>query len=171
MGILGGILGQVLKPVTDIVSEVVVDKDKRDAIDFQLRTKIMEVELEMEKMMNQQMLAQVEINKIEAGNKSLFVSGWRPFIGWSSGISFAWSGIGAPIVASIYQMITGESIVLPVLAEAMMMPVMMAMLGVAGLRTAERFKGVASDKIKTPMRATRMPVVEMAPAEEPSWTR
>ena len=170
MGLLTGILGSVLKPVTELVSEVVVDKDKRDAINFQLQEKIMDAELEMEKMLNQQMLAQVEINKIEANNKSLFVSGWRPFIGWGCGVSFVWSGVGAPIISSVYQMISGKAIVLPIMDKDFMMPVLMAMLGVAGMRTVERVKDVAIEKLKTSKKATKMPVVEM-PLEEPSWTR
>ena len=49
----------------------------------------------------QQIMGQLEINKVEAGSASVFVSGWRPFIGWICGAACAWNWIGISIAKTI----------------------------------------------------------------------
>jgi len=85
---------------------------------------------------------QMEINKAEAQNASVFVSGWRPFIGWVCGSACAWNWIGIPLVKalSVYQQIPFP--IAPAdLSE--MMPVLIGLLGLGGLRTVEKLQGVA----------------------------
>jgi len=84
---------------------------------------------------------QMEINKAEAGSSSTFVAGWRPFIGWTCGAAFAWNWVGLPIamVAASY---LGKSIVLEAATMTEMMPVLLGMLGLGGLRSYERVHGV-----------------------------
>ena len=87
-------------------------------------------------------LAQLEINKTEAAHRSIFVAGWRPFIGWSCGFALAYTYVVQPIaVFALAQ--TGYLIDLPTLSMSEMMPVLMGMLGLGGLRTFEKFKRVA----------------------------
>ena len=86
-------------------------------------------------------LVQAEINKIEAAHRSVFVSGWRPFIGWSCGVALAWSYVVTPILHfGLAQ--AGLLVDLPAMDMSEMMPVLMGMLGLGGLRTFEKFKGV-----------------------------
>jgi hypothetical protein len=87
-------------------------------------------------------LAQLEINKAEASHRSIFVAGWRPFIGWTCGLALAWTYVGVPILQFILAQ-TGHLIDLPSLDMSQMMPVLMGMLGLGGLRTFEKFKGVS----------------------------
>jgi len=91
----------------------------------------------------QQIMGQLDINKTEAANASVFVSGWRPFIGWTCGAACAWNWVGisvAKVVAAFFQ----YSIVLTPADLSEMLPVLMGMLGLGVLRTAEKIKGVAA---------------------------
>jgi hypothetical protein len=91
----------------------------------------------------QQIMGQLEINKIEAANASVFVSGWRPFIGWICGAACAWNWIGISVAKVIAAFIQYPVNLAPAdLSE--MMPVLMGMLGLGALRTVEKMKGVAA---------------------------
>lgn len=89
-----------------------------------------------------QMTAQTEINKVEAASSSLFVAGWRPFIGWVCGLGCAWNWIGLPI-AKLIIALAGYTITLQMADLSEMMPLLMGMLGIGGMRTYEKIKGVA----------------------------
>ena len=101
-----------------------------------------EIEAQLTKHLANIDLAQLEINKTEAAHRSIFVAGWRPFIGWSCGFALAYTYVVQPIaVFALAQ--TGYLIDLPTLSMSEMMPVLMGMLGLGGLRTFEKFKRVA----------------------------
>ena len=89
------------------------------------------------------MTAQTDINKEEAKSSSLFVSGWRPAIGWVCALALAYQYLIRPLagtVASIFE------ITIPVLPglDDNLCQLMMGMLGMGGLRTFEKVQGVAS---------------------------
>ena len=86
---------------------------------------------------------QLEINKAEAGSASVFVSGWRPAIGWICGAACAWNWIGLP-VAKMGLALMGQQLDLAPANLAEMMPVLLGMLGLGGLRTLEKVNGVAA---------------------------
>lgn len=83
---------------------------------------------------------QGEINKLEAQNPSKFVSGWRPFIGWVSGFALAYNYILRPFIEPIYKIYHPE-IILPILDMGELMPILLGMLGIAGMRSYEKTKG------------------------------
>ena len=88
------------------------------------------------------MAGQLEINKVEAASASVFVSGWRPFIGWVCGAACAWNWIGLKIAlfaAAYFE----HSLNLAPADLSEMTPVLMGMLGIGGLRTIEKLNGVA----------------------------
>tara|TARA_R110000868_G_scaffold272773_2_gene532015 strand:- start:4359 stop:4748 length:390 start_codon:yes stop_codon:yes gene_type:complete len=86
---------------------------------------------------------QLEINKVEAANPSVFVSGWRPFIGWVCGSACVWNWIGLSIVKVIAVTLNHPIDIAPAnLTE--MMPVLLGLLGLGSLRTIEKINGVAS---------------------------
>jgi hypothetical protein len=87
--------------------------------------------------------SQTDTNKEEAKNPSVFVSGWRPFIGWVCGTACAWNWIGLPIAKAIAQY-TGHNIPMEQADISQMMPVLLGMLGLGGLRTVEKLNGVAA---------------------------
>jgi len=85
---------------------------------------------------------QMEINKAEAANPSVFVAGWRPFIGWVCGSACAWNWIGLPIAKALAVYHQVPFALSPAdLSE--MMPVLIGLLGLGGLRTVEKLQGVA----------------------------
>lgn len=86
---------------------------------------------------------QLDINKVEAGSASTFTSGWRPFIGWVCGTACAWNWIGLP-VAKFACTYAGHPVALSAADVSDMLPLLMGMLGLGGLRTYEKVKGVAS---------------------------
>lgn len=83
---------------------------------------------------------QIEVNKIEAANASLFVSGWRPAVGWCCVAAFACKFVGGPLVFVFSQWI-GHPITLPTFDFTEMSTILLGMLGLGGLRTIERVKG------------------------------
>jgi hypothetical protein len=85
---------------------------------------------------------QMAVNQAEASSASLFVSGWRPFIGWICGAAFAYKFVLAPAVAFGLNA-AGHPVELPVLDFTEMSTVLLGMLGIGGLRTIEKIRGVA----------------------------
>ena len=89
------------------------------------------------------MTAQTDINKAEAQNASIFVSGWRPACGWVCALALAYQYLIRPL-ASTFASFIGISIPpLPGLDDNLWQ-LMMGMLGMGGLRTFEKVQGVAS---------------------------
>lgn len=86
---------------------------------------------------------QTEINKVEAGHANIFVSGWRPFIGWTCGAAFAYHYVIQPVLVFAAALL-GKSATLPEFSMDSLLTVLFGLLGLGGLRTYEKFKGVAS---------------------------
>jgi hypothetical protein len=86
-------------------------------------------------------LAQAETNKIEASHRSIWVAGWRPFLGWVAGFGFAWVFVISPVAQWVCALL-GIHIVLPVLHTDVMMELTIALLGLSGLRSWEKSKGL-----------------------------
>ncbi len=101
-----------------------------------------EMEAALVKASNEAALAQVEVNKIEAGHSSVFVAGWRPAIGWVCAAGLAWAFVLAP-VASWALVVLGIKAELPAIQFDHLFELVLAMLGIGGLRTFEKLRGVA----------------------------
>ena len=86
-------------------------------------------------------ITQAETNKVEASHRSVFVSGWRPFLGWISGCGFAWMFVISPLARWVCAL-QGITVDLPELQSDVLMELTLAMLGLAGLRTWEKSKGL-----------------------------
>jgi hypothetical protein len=99
-------------------------------------------QLELLRLQQSGELAQIAVNTEEAKSSSVFVSGWRPAIGWICGAACAWNWIGLP-VAKLLVALAGSKLLLSPADLGEMMPVLMGMLGLGGLRTIEKLNGVA----------------------------
>lgn len=92
-------------------------------------------------------LAQLAVNAKEAESKNVFVAGWRPFIGWTCGIAFAFAFILSPLIETLivyiylFAGIEVDTSGLPTLDITAMLPVLLGMLGLGGLRTFEKTTG------------------------------
>lgn len=138
MGILGGILKDLISPVTDLVSEVVVDKDKARELNIRLK----ELADKADERYHEELMGQIEVNKVEAAHASVFVAGWRPFIGWVGGVGLAYTFILSPFI----DIFVDE---MPVLESSQLMTLVMALLGVGAMRSFDKVNGVSRDSLKT----------------------
>lgn len=131
IGAIAGIVGTLVGPISNLLSEVITDKDQRDALAFKLSTLAAT-------QSHEQTIAQLDVNRTEAASKHMFVAGWRPFIGWTCGFAMAFNYIGVPILGAL-------GVTMVVLDITTMFPVLLGMLGLAGLRTGEKMKGVSRE--------------------------
>ena len=128
-------LGALIGPVTGLLDKFIEDKDQKNALAHEIATM-------SEKHAQELAMAQIEVNKAEAASGSIFKGGWRPFIGWVCGFAFAYHFILQPIL--LFGVATA-GVSLPPLPEfdmSQMMPVLLGMLGLGGLRTFEKQKGI-----------------------------
>lgn len=88
------------------------------------------------------MKGQIEVNKVEAANSSLFVAGWRPFIGWICGGAFAYHFVLAPIIAYM-SALHGEAVPIPAFDMDALYTVLLGMLGLGGMRSFDKMKGTS----------------------------
>lgn len=86
---------------------------------------------------------QIDINKIEAASPNVFVSGWRPGIGWICGAAFGLHFVVLPVLGWLAVLFGHDPIVVPFDMNTLM-TVLMGLLGLGGLRTFEKVRGVAS---------------------------
>jgi hypothetical protein len=117
------LLASLVEPVTGLLDKVIQDKDKKAQIAFELSTMA-------ERHAQELALAQIKVNQEEAkGN--WFQSSWRPLIGWICGLSLAINYLISPICA-------GFGILIPQADMAVMMPLLLGMLGIAGMRSVDK---------------------------------
>lgn len=88
-------------------------------------------------------LAQLDINKAEASSSSLFVSGWRPAIGWICGFSLCYAAILEPIARFTASVVFTYVGAFPIIDTEITLQILLALLGIAGMRSYEKHKGVA----------------------------
>lgn len=129
MGIplIGGIFGAVDKVLGGFIS----DKGERERMAHDISMAI-----------HTQNLSQAAVNLEEAKHPSIFVSGWRPAVGWFGVVGLAMQYVVQPVVSWVV-VLTGSAISLPELDTEGLMALLMSILGVAGLRTVEKVKQVA----------------------------
>ena len=129
------LLGKLIDPVTEIVGKVVQDKDQAAKLAHEISTMA-------ERHAQEIALAQIEVNKAEAQSTSIFKGGWRPFIGWVCGAAFAYHFLVQPLLIFAFSYMGIAAIELPVFDMGSLMTVLMGMLGLGGLRTYEKQRGL-----------------------------
>ena len=117
-------------PVTGLLDKFIEDKDQKAMLAHKISTMSEEHHQDL-------MKAQIEVNKVEAASSNLFVSGWRPFIGWTCGLGLFGNFITIPFSNFVLALI-GIDIVIPLVPLETMMPVLMGMLGVGAMRSYEK---------------------------------
>lgn len=94
----------------------------------------------------QVLTGQMQINSTEAKHKSIFVAGWRPFVGWVGGVGLCYAAILEPLMrfaASLYGY-TGD---FPILDTTITLQVLMGMLGIGAMRSFDKKNRVETNKI------------------------
>ena len=84
---------------------------------------------------------QTDVNAIEAANSNVFVSGWRPAIGWSCAFAFAFLYVVSPIISWVL-LLFGKNVPMPAFNADALMSMTFGMLGLAGMRSWEKSKGL-----------------------------
>jgi hypothetical protein len=127
-------IGEIANAVGGIVNKFLPDKsqEEKDALTREL------AQLQFDQAVIQ---SQTDTNKAEATNASVFVAGWRPFVGWVCGSAFAWVFVVGPMLSYAARLL-GATVELPALDLSQLSPVLMGMLGLSGMRTYEKVNGV-----------------------------
>ena len=129
------LITSLVGPVTGLLDKFIEDKDQKAALAHEIATM-------GERHAQESLLAQLEINKAEAASGSLFKGGWRPFVGWICGFALLYHFILSPMIIFIITL-TGATIPpLPEFDMGSLMTVLLGMLGIGGLRTFEKQKGL-----------------------------
>ncbi len=124
------VLNALIGPVTGLLDKFIEDKDQKNALAHEIATMSQKYAQEIAK-------GQMAINEVEAAHKSLFVSGWRPFIGWTCGLGMFGNFITIPFSNFVLALLELD-IVIPLVPLETMMPVLMGMLGLGAMRTFEK---------------------------------
>ena len=132
---IAALLPSLLPVVGDVLDRFFPNKEEKERAARESEAKLAEHLAKID-------MAQIEVNKQEAAHRSLFVAGWRPFVGWTCGLALFYTYVAQPMAMFIMAQ-TGDLVQLPQLDLSTMMPVLLGMLGLGGLRTYEKFKGVS----------------------------
>ena len=131
---IGAIIDSVGKVASDLIT---TDKER------------IELELEGRRIDQATDLAQMEVNKSEAQNHNLFVAGWRPAVGWVGAAAMAYQFLAYPLLVWSWTWMQAEQIVPqevkppPMLDTEALWVILSGMLGIAGMRSFEKTRGVA----------------------------
>jgi ABC-type sulfate transport system permease component len=124
--LIGGSIGEMAEGVANAIDRFVETGEEKKA-----------AELLLLKMQQEPDKWQAQINMIEAQHRSVFVSGWRPSLGWLCSFGIGWVFIVAPITQVVFQAL-GTPIIMPEIATGELMTLVFAMLGLGGLRSYEK---------------------------------
>ena len=125
----------LIGPATKLLGKFIEDKDTKNKIAFELSTMA-------EKHAQQLAMAQIEVNKAEAASGSLFKGGWRPAVGWTCAIAFLYHFILKDLIIFGCAMAGVAIPDLPSFDMGTLLTVLGGMLGIGGLRTYEKQKGL-----------------------------
>ena len=125
------ILGSLIGPATQLLDKVIEDKDQKNTLAHEIATMAERHAQELAK-------GQLEVNKVEAAHHSIFVSGWRPCIGWVCALGLLYN--------TILSNILGIWVEVPEIDTTLLVPVMMGMLGLGAMRSYEKVQGVSREK-------------------------
>ena len=136
----------VAAPIIAIINKVVPDKAAAAAAIATLNQMQLQGALADEmKQLEAVTSAQSDVDKVEAASGSVFIAGWRPFVGWVCGVGLAMSCIVSPLFTWA-SALCGHPTPFPKLDDPLLQSTLAGMLGLGyGLRTYEKFKGVAGN--------------------------
>jgi len=144
-------IGEIVKGVTNIVDDLVTTKEE-----------IRQLDIKEEQIDAGLMQAQMEVNKAEAQHKSMFVAGWRPFIGWIGGIALAYQFIIYPVLTWVWAWMMSKGSVPegmeppPMLDTGALFAVITGMLGIGAMRSYDKVKGVDTKNIPSTRKEFRL---------------
>ena len=132
------LIGSLAGPLFGLVDDLFTSDEEREAA----KLKLLEMEQKGE-------LAQIAVNMQEAKSENVFISGWRPAVGWTCTAAFAYAFVLQPFAAFI-ALVSGMDpallAALPDLDIGSMMPVLLGMLGLGAMRSYEKKSGTNKNR-------------------------
>lgn len=139
------VLGSVFGTVADLIDDLhTSDKEKMDG-----QIELAKLGLEEKRIETELVKGQIEVNKTEAQHANIFVAGWRPAIGWIGAASMAYQFIIYPLLVWGWSLMQANGWVPetlqppPMLDTEALWVILSGMLGIAGMRSVEKVKGVS----------------------------
>jgi len=118
----------LIAPISKLLDKFIPDADEKAKLAHEIATMA-------QKQAHESAMAQVKVNEKEAQHRSIFVAGWRPFIGWTCGLALFYHFIVQPILVFFMDKPA------PSFDMSTLSTILMGMLGLGGLRTFEKYKG------------------------------
>ena len=128
-------LQALIGPVASLLDKFIEDKDQKAKLAHEISTMATRHAQELAK-------GQLEINKVAAQHRSMFVAGWRPFLGWGLSFAMIWHFVLVPLITFICAFAGMDIPDLPFFDMESLMTVLLGMLGLGGLRSFEKAKGL-----------------------------
>lgn len=137
------LIASLLPLLGSVLDKVIPNTAERERAKFELQLKLAENETKLLELFTELDKGQIEINKEEAKSSSLFVSGWRPAVGWICAFGCGWAFVLKPfadwLLAAFH-----STVVTPVFNTGELTSLLLGMLGMGAIRSFEKVKGVAS---------------------------
>jgi len=127
--------GPIISVVSSVLDRVIPDKNAKEKAAQEIEKALIDNAAQLN-------LAQAETNKVEASHRSVWVAGWRPCLGWVAALGFAWVFVLQPLIVWMITLY-GVDVPLPEFHTDALLELTFAMLGLAGLRTYEKQKGIS----------------------------
>ena len=133
---IAALIPQLLPILGGVVDKVIPDTVQKEVAKAELEKALIE-------NANSINIETIKTNQAEAKHRSVWVAGWRPAIGWSCSLGIAWLFIGHPVATWAAMLMGYNEMVMPTIPTDILLELTFAMLGMAGLRTFEKLKGVS----------------------------
>jgi hypothetical protein len=119
----------LISPISTLLDKFIPDADEKAKLAHEIATMA-------QKQAHESAIAQVKVNEKEAQHRSIFIAGWRPFIGWTCGIALFYHFIVQPVLVFFMDKPA------PSFDMSTLSTILMGMLGLGGLRTFEKYKSI-----------------------------
>jgi hypothetical protein len=143
---IGALIGAILPSAISVIDKLIPDKALAAKLAHELKLQLLENEAELEKSIFEAAKAQLEVNAEEAKHPSVFVAGWRPFIGWTGGFGLVYQFILNPLM--VWGCSLAQVPAPPTLDSNSLIALVTGMLGLGAFRTYEKGKDVATTLIR-----------------------
>lgn len=138
-------IGSVADLLKDGLDKIFPDKTQAEAAKAQLALAEQQGQLQELQSLLDADKAQTAVNAVEAASANLFVSGWRPFVGWVCGVALAWQFVVEPVVTFTLT-VSGHPVTLPVMNFNELQTVLYGMLGLGAMRSYDKKHGTSHKK-------------------------
>lgn len=148
LGAAAGAIGDISKAVGGVIERIVPDPDLRIKLQHETDLALVNQATTLQTAISDAANKQIEVNMKEAESSSLFVAGWRPAAGWMCIVGIAFGSMFMPLATWVSAMFHGPA--MPSVDTGVWMTLLMALLGLGGMRTYEKQQGVAMNSLQGP---------------------